>query len=316
MNNNINITDIIVIGAGAAGMTAALYSLRAGKKVTLFECEGIGGQIATSPRVENFPTIKEISGEELSNRLFTQIDDLGVNFEFANVDRIEKTTYNNKEVFKVTYDNTNIIYSYSVIIATGAKHRKIGIDKEDELVGNGVSYCAVCDGAFYKGEDVCLIGDANSALQYANLLSNYCNKVYLYTLFDRFFGEKSLIDLVLSKENIIVEHNLSLKEFLTKDDKLSGLVFENTQTHELKTLNVPGCFIAIGQVPHNENYTNLVKLNKQGYIITNDDLETETKGIFAAGDCREKKIRQLTTAVNDGTIASINACNYIDKLLK
>lgn len=313
MNNNINVNDIVIIGAGAAGMTAALYSLRAGKTVTIFECEGIGGQIATSPRVENFPTIKEISGSELADRLFDQISDLGVNFEFGNVSNIEKQTYNNKEIFKLTYDETNYIYAYAVIIATGAKHRKINVEGEDELVGKGVSYCAVCDGAFYNNEDVCLIGDANTALQYANLLSNNCHKVYLFTLFDRFFGEKKLIDLIQSKENIEIKHNLSLQNFIY-DSELEGLVFQDTQTKKNIQINVKACFIAIGQIPNNEKFKDIVGLDKNGYIITNEDCQTKMEGLYAIGDCRSKKIRQLTTAVNDGTIASINACNYIDKI--
>ena len=175
--------DIIVIGGGAAGMTAALYSLRSGKSVLLLEKETIGGQIANSPRVENFPSIKEIAGNEFSDNLFDQILSLGAEFELDNVTGIEKV--NNTFVVKAEY---NTYESKAIILATGLKHRKINIPNEDELIGKGVSYCAVCDGAFYKDEDVCLVGDGNTALQYALLLSNYCKKVYLCTLFDKFFG--------------------------------------------------------------------------------------------------------------------------------
>ena len=308
-----NLNDIIIIGAGAAGMTAALYSLRAGKKVTILEYESIGGQIATSPKVENFPTIPEISGLELSDRLYNQIDALGVNFEFEDVQKIEEIyDENNNKIFKVSGEYGEF-YSKAVIIATGVKHRSINVPGEEELIGKGVSYCAVCDGAFYKNEDVCLIGDANTALQYSILLSNYCNKVYVNTLFDKFFGETKLVETLKSKENVIINHNLSLKEFIYNEN-LEALVFENTQTKELKKFDVKACFIAIGQVPNNKMFENVCELNKQGYIITNADLETNIKGIYAAGDCREKKVRQLTTAVNDGTIAAINACAYIDSL--
>lgn len=307
-----NITDIIIVGSGVAGMSAALYSLRAGKKVTLLENESIGGQIASSPKVENFPTIQEISGLELSDRLYNQIDALGVNFEFENVLNVEEIYDDNKKVFKVTGEY-NTYYAKAVIIASGVKPRAIGVESEEFLIGKGVSYCAVCDGAFYKDQDVCLIGDANTALQYAILLSNYCKKVYVNTLFDKFFGETKLVDVLKSRENVEIRHNLSLKKFIYKDE-LEALIFEDTQTKEEKTFNVKACFIAIGQIPHNECFTNVCDLNPQGYIIANEDLEAKVKGVFVAGDCRVKKVRQLTTAVNDGTIASINACRYIDSL--
>lgn len=307
-----NITDIIIVGSGVAGMSAALYSLRAGKKVTLLENESIGGQIASSPKVENFPTIQEISGLELSDRLYNQIDALGVNFEFENVLNVEEIYDDNKKVFKVTGEY-NTYYAKAVIIASGVKPRAIGVEGEEFLIGKGVSYCAVCDGAFYKDQDVCLIGDANTALQYAILLSNYCKKVYVNTLFDKFFGETKLVDVLKSRENVEIRHNLSLKKFIYKDE-LEALIFEDTQTKEEKTFNVKACFVAIGQIPHNECFTNVCDLNPQGYIIANEDLEAKVKGVFVAGDCRVKKVRQLTTAINDGTIASINACRYIDSL--
>ena len=180
--------DVIIIGGGAAGMTAALYSLRSGKSVLLLEKETIGGQISKSPRVENFPTIKEISGEELSSKLFDQIMDLGCEFELDTVLKVEK----NENKFIVTGEYSTY-ESKSVILATGLEHRKINIENEDELIGKGVSYCAVCDGAFYKDEDVCLVGDGNTALQYSILLSNYCKKVYVCTLFDKFFGDEVLV---------------------------------------------------------------------------------------------------------------------------
>ena len=312
INDNINLDDIIIIGAGAAGMTAALYSLRAGKMVRIFECEGIGGQIATSPRVENYPSIKEISGSEFSDNLSNQIMDLGANFEFEKIVKVEKVIYKDKEIFEIVSEYDNLFYCKALIIATGAKHRHIGVSGEEDLIGKGVSYCATCDGAFYKGQEVCLIGDANTALQYALLLSSYCKKVYMNTLFDKFFGEKALIDLVKSRENIVIEHNLNLIKF-NYDTELKSLVFENTKTKEQKEFNVPACFICIGQIPQNDAFANLVDLDK-GYIVADNDMQTKTAGLFAAGDCRYKKIRQLTTAVNDGSIAAINACNYIDKL--
>ena len=200
--------DIIIIGGGAAGMTAALYSLRSGKSVLLLEKETIGGQISQSPRVENFPSIKEIAGNEFSDKLFDQILDLGVEFELDTVTKIEK----NDNIFNVVTEYSEY-QSKAVIIAAGVKHKHIGIDHEEELIGKGVSYCAVCDGPFYKNEDVCLIGDGNTSLQYAMLLSNYCKKVYICTLFDYFVGDKTLVDKIKERDNIEIIHNVSLKEF-------------------------------------------------------------------------------------------------------
>lgn len=302
-----NIYDIIVIGGGAAGMTAALYSLRGGKKVLLIEKETIGGQISKSPRVENFPSIKEISGTDFSDKLFDQIMDLGCDFELDNINKIDK----NNNIFYISGDFSTYT-SRAVIIATGLEHRKINIDGEDELIGKGVSYCAVCDGAFYKDEDVCLIGDGNTALQYALLLSNYCKKVYVCTLFNKFFGDDVLINKIKQRNNIVIIHNVSLQKFIYENE-LQGLVFLNTENKEKTKLNVKGCFIAIGQIPNNNNFKNLIELDNNGYILADDNLETKTKGVFVAGDCRQKKVRQLTTAVNDGAIASIGAINYIDK---
>lgn len=299
--------DLIIIGAGTAGMTSALYALRSGKSVLILEKENVGGQIAFSPRVENFPSIMQISGSDFSNNLFEQVTELGAVFELEEVLKIEKEN----NIFKVTTDY-NEYTSKAVVIATGAKHRHINVPGEEELIGNGVSYCAVCDGSFYKGEEVALIGDANTALQYSILLSNYCKKVYVLTLFDRFFGEYNLVETLKKKENVEIHHNLNLKQFIGKD-KLEGLVFENTQTKEEFRLNVNAVFIAIGQVPDNKAFTNLVDLDKNGYVIADENLETKTPGLFVAGDCRVKKIRQLTTAVSDGATTAINAVSYIDK---
>lgn len=298
--------DIIVIGAGTAGMTAALYSLRNGKTVLILESEAIGGQIASSPRVENFPSIKQISGSEFSDNLFEQISDLGVEFELDKVLKVEK----NVNYFTVTGEY-NTYEAKAVIIATGVKHKKIHLPMEDELVGKGVSYCAVCDGPFYSGKDVALIGDGNTALQYSLLLANYCNKIYVCTLFDKFFGDLTLVKRLKEKENITVIPNVALKEF-KYDDELTGLVFKSMTEEKNIELNVSGVFIAIGQMPDNSSFSNLVDLDKDGYIMANDNMETKTKGLFVCGDCRSKKIRQLTTAVADGAIASISAVNYID----
>lgn len=299
--------DIIVIGGGAAGMTAALYAKRSGKSVKIFEKESFGGQIANSPKVENFPSIKEISGLELSNNMFEQIMDLGVEFECEDVLEVKKEN----DCFTVTTDY-NTYLAKAVIIAAGVKHRTMGIEREEELVGKGVSYCAVCDGAFYKGKDVAVIGDANTALQYTLMLSDICNKVYLCMLFDKFFADHTLVNRLNDRNNIIVTKEISLKEFLGKDE-LTGLKFEHTQTNEPFSINCDAVFIAIGQVPNNERYRNLVDIDERGYIVSTDTT-TKTPGLYVAGDCRTKHVRQLTTAVGDGAIAAMNAVNYINNL--
>ena len=301
--------DIIVIGAGVSGMTSALYSVRSGKKVLVIESDTVGGQIALSPRVENFPSIKQISGEELTSNLFEQITELGVDFELEKVEKVEK----NGDLFTVTTDYETRECK-SVIIATGAKARHIGVEGEDDLVGHGVSYCAVCDGAFYEGEEVALIGDANTALQYGMLLSNSCKKVYVLTLFDKFFGEPGLVKALTARENVEVHHNLLLQKFKQTDGELTGLVFKNTKDDSIFDIDVKGVFIAIGQAPENEIFANLVDLDKNGYIIANEDCATKVAGLFVAGDTRTKSTRQLTTAVADGSTAGLSACRYIDSL--
>lgn len=230
------IYDVIIIGAGTAGMTAALNALRNGKTVLVLEKETVGGQISLSPRVENFPTITAISGAELSDRLFEQIMHHGADFELEKVTGLKK----DGDVFTVLTDY-GAHEGKSVIIATGASARHIGVPGEDELIGHGVSYCALCDGAFYKDEEVALIGDANTALQYALFLTNYCKKVHVCTLFDRFFADKAHVDNLMTKDNVAIYHNLSLKEFLSDGGELSGLIFENTVDKSEFRLPVKPC---------------------------------------------------------------------------
>lgn len=300
------IYDVIIVGAGTAGMTAALNALRNGKSVLVLEKETVGGQISLSPRVENFPTIMEISGAELSDRLFEQIMFHGADFELEKVTGLKK----DGEIFSV-FTDYGTHEGRAVIIATGASARHIGVDGEDELIGHGVSYCALCDGAFYKDEEVALIGDANTALQYALFLTNYCKRVHVCTLFDRFFADKAHVDSLLKKDNVAVYHNLSLKKFLQDDGELSGLVFENTVDKTEFNLPVKAVFIAIGQIPDNSAFSDYVDIDKNGYIIAGDDGKTKTDGLFVAGDCRTKHIRQLATAAADGAITATNASIYL-----
>ncbi len=301
-------TDLIVIGAGAAGMTAALYALRNGKKVTLLERSNLGGQISQSPRVENFPTIESISGSELADRFFEQITKMGVDFVFGEVLSLEKI--GDIFVVKTEFDK---LEARAVIIASGVEHRKLNLENEENLIGHGISYCALCDGAFYAGDEVVLIGDGNTALQYALLLSSQCKGVHVVTMFDKFFGDQNLVNALLKKDNVKITHNAKLVELIGKNE-LEGLVFEDTQKQRF-TLKSKALFVAIGQVPNNKIYSQLVDLSKDGYIIANENMETKTRGLFVAGDCRLKKVRQLTTACSDGAIAATSASTYLESLV-
>ena len=301
-------TDIIIIGAGAAGMTAALYALRNGKSVLVLEKENCGGQIANSPRVENFPSIKQMSGSDFADNLFEQIMSLGAQFELENVQKLEK----NGDIFTVTTDY-GAHAAKAVIIANGVKHRKTNVAGEDELIGKGVSYCALCDGAFYSGEEIALIGDANTALQYTLLLSNYCKKVTVLTLFDKFFAEDCLVKSVRSRDNIEVFHEMELTAFKESGGALSGLVFKKKDGSKFE-FPTKAVFIAIGQLPDNDKFAALAELDKFGYFASSENCETKTKGLYVAGDCRAKKVRQLTTATSDGATAATAACTYVDLL--
>ena len=301
--------DLIVIGAGAAGMTSALYALRNSKTVLVLESESLGGQIANSPRLENYPSIKEISGEQFADNLYEQITFHGAELEIEKVVSIEKLGEGNFKV-KTEY---NEYFSKSVIIASGVKHKHLRTkSNRDDLVGKGVYYCAICDGAFYKGQEVIVIGDANTALQYSLLLSSYCKKVYIYTLFDKFFGDKAHVKALMSKDNIEWRPNTSVIDFIG-DKELTAIEYKDANG-EIKTHEIPAVFVAIGQVPDNKAFENVVDLDSLGYIIADETCKTKTEGLFVAGDCRTKAVRQVATAVADGAIAATNACLYIESL--
>ena len=301
--------DIIIIGAGAAGMTSALYALRNGKKVLVLEGESLGGQIATSPRLENFPSIKEISGEAFADNLYEQIDALGAEVEIEKAVRIEKKA----EGDFLVHTEYGQYEGRSVIIAAGVKHKhlKTKHDRED-LVGKGVYYCAVCDGPFYKGQEVALVGDANTALQYALLLSGYCKKVYMYTLLDKFFGDANLVKAVRAKENIEVRPDTSVVDFIGEEE-LKAIEYTDKDGN-LCRQEIPAVFVAIGQVPDNGAFANVADLDEAGYIVADESCKTRTPGVFVAGDCRTKAVRQVSTAVSDGAIAATNASLYLESL--
>ena len=300
--------DVIIVGGGPAGMGAALNLLRAGRAVLILECNAFGGQMATSPRLENIPGIKSIQGIEYSDQLFEQITDLGAEFELEKVEQIKKKD----KGFTVKTDY-NEYECNAVILANGCSHRKMGLPKEDDLVGHGISYCAVCDGAFYVGHEACIIGDANTALQYALMLGNYCPKVHIFALFNKLFADQILIDRVRNDEKYDVTYNVSLQEFIGEDE-LKGLRFKNTQTEEEFTIDTNNVFIAIGQIPHNEPFKDLVELDNHGFVITNDLMETSVPGIFAIGDTRVKSVRQVITALGDASTCAVMVDRYLRNL--
>lgn len=303
-----NSFDIIIIGAGTAGMTAAVYARRAGKSVLLIECESFGGQIATSPNVENFPSRKSVSGAEFADDLYTQATDLGAK---AEVDRVVKIT-DNGAAKTVTTEYAEY-ESKAVIIATGLKHKGLSLPREGELVGNGISYCAVCDGVFYKDKAVAVCGGGNTALSDAIYLSDFCSSVTLIHRRAEFRGEARLVELLRSKKNVHFELEKTISAY--KGDKnLTGVTLKNVGDGQEKDLDVSGLFLAVGQAPQSGIFTGLVDMDEGGFIKAGEDCLTSRAGVFAAGDCRTKEVRQLTTAAADGSVAAIAACRYADML--
>lgn len=299
--------DIIIVGAGTAGMTAAIYALRAGKSVCIFENEAFGGQISSSPRVENYPGIPSVSGAEFSDALVTQITALGATIELENVISV---TVNGDGTKKVVTD-WNEYECRAVILATGSKHRKLGVEREDELVGKGVSYCAVCDGAFYKGKPVAVVGGGSTALQDAIFLSAYCSSVTLIHRRDEFRGEERLVKTLQTKGNVSFILNSTVKS-LDGASRIEGVTVTDKITGAETKIPVDGVFVAVGQMPRNEKFANIVTLDDSGYIASGEDCRTSTDGVFAAGDCRTKTLRQLTTAAADGAVAGTAAAEYCD----
>lgn len=296
--------DIIIIGCGPAGMTSAIYALRSGKSVLILEKESIGGQIASSPLVENYPGYSSISGAELSNNLYEQVLNLGGQIELEEV--VEIKVGKDKEV--ITTDNSYM--TNAIIIATGAKHRLLGLPNEQELIGNGIHFCVSCDGAFYKDKTVCVIGGGNSAVINALTLADICKNVIVVQDLSDLTAEKKLANKLKDKKNVEIHYNSKVKEIIG-DDELKAIVIENVLEQEIET---DGMFISIGLVPQSDFIKNLIKVNNYNYIESDNSCNTNIEGVFVAGDVRSKKVRQLTTAVNDGTIAAIEAMEYIDNL--
>ncbi len=330
MHQSENLYDIVIVGAGTAGLSAAIYGVRAGKKVLVLEEKTYGGQIINTPEVENYPGIPKISGFEFATNLYNQAIDLGVEVKLEKVKTVENMelvtsgvtanvagrgagemalTAATVELKNVITDSGEYICN-SVILATGAKNRPLGVDREQQLIGAGISYCATCDGMFFRGKDVVVVGGGNTALEDANFLTNYCNRVYLVHRRDKFRGEEKLVERLRGKDNVEFVLNSRVIE-LKGQDMIEGVVLENTSDKTLRELSCQGVFVAIGQMPDNERYSQLVELDNLGYIVAGEDCKTNAPGIFAAGDCRTKTVRQLTTAAADGAVAALAACEFI-----
>ena len=300
--------DIIIVGAGPAGLTAALYALRADKTVLVLEKSTFGGQITYSPQIENYPGFATMSGNEFADKLVDQVINQGAEIEMETVIKIRD---NGATKTVVTEDGEH--EAKAVIIATGVKHRQTGLPNENELVGEGVSYCAVCDGAFFKGQTVAVLGGGNSALQEAVLLSEGCSKVYVIQNLDYFTGEAKLVEKLKARDN--VEFIMGTVITALKGEKtLEGLTLRKESDGSESELKVDGLFVAIGLIPNNKAFADVAGLDEWGYIDSDESCVTKTAGVFVAGDCRKKQIRQITTAAADGSIAALAACRYIDSL--
>ena len=300
--------DIIVIGGGPAGMTAALYALRNGKSVLILEKHGFGGQITYSPKVENWPGTAQMSGNEFADALLDQVMTQGAEVDLAEVLRVE----DRGETKAVFTDDGKVHEAKALIIATGVKHRMLGLPGENELVGEGISFCAVCDGDFYSGQTVCVAGGGNSALQEAILLAGKCSKVIMLQDLPEFTGEKKLQDILFARENVEKRTGVKITGLETENGELRGVTVETRESGEKETVACDGLFVAIGLIPENEAFRELAALNSYGYFDSDEGCTTKTPGVFVAGDCRSKNVRQLTTAAGDGATAALAACRVID----
>ncbi len=302
--------DIIVVGGGPAGMTAALYARRNNKNVLVLEKNGYGGQITYSPKVENYPGTKQMSGVEFADRLLDQILDQGAETEVETACALRREG----DVWHVLTREGSDFAGKSVILATGVKHRMLGLPGETELVGNGISFCAVCDGEFYRDKTVVVVGGGNSALQEAILLSENCSRVTVVQDLDYLTGEEKSQELLRSRENVTIITGTKAAGFETKGGELTGIRLRRTLDGEEWTEPCEGVFVAIGLIPENQDFASVVGLNDYGYIDSGETCLTAAPGVFAAGDCRAKELRQLTTAVGDGAVAAVAACRYVDAL--
>jgi len=297
-----SIYDIVIIGGGPAGLTAAIYAGRANKKALVIEKGTFGGQITSSPKVENIPGFASVSGNEFAEQLIAQAMGLDAEIECMTAQKIIPGNPH-----RVVCDDGEFL-AKTVIIATGTKHRLLGLPKEEEFIGDGISFCAVCDGAFYEGKTVGIVGGGNSALQEALLLSETSSKVYVIQNLDFLTGEDKLQKLVEEKENIEVITG-TVVDALLGEDSFEGVVLSSADGK--KELKLDGLFVAIGLIPQNEDFADVIALDERGYVASDENCLTNIDGIFVAGDCRKKNIRQVATAAADGAVAALAACEYL-----
>ena len=299
--------DVIIIGAGPAGLTAAIYCRRAGKSVLIIEKSTFGGQMTFSPKIENYPGFEEISGNELADRMLSQAMALGAEIEVAEVSAVEK----NGREYAVTADGQQF-RAISVILAVGAAHRRLGLPGEDELIGRGISFCAVCDGAMFAGKRVAVVGGGNSAVVEAALLAEVCESVTLIQNLSSLTAEKTAADALLARPNVSAVYNTVVSGYLSEGRDLCGLRLRNVADGTESEITVDGAFVAIGLSPATSPFSEAVPLDGYGYVLAAENCSTGRGGVFAAGDCRIKDVRQITTAVADGATAALAACNYVD----
>ena len=299
--------DIGIVGAGPAGLTAAVYARRANKSVLLLDKGAFGGQITYSPKIENYPGFESISGSELADKMVSQALEQGADVEPENVLEVR----DNGSTKTIVTEDGNEYECRAVILACGAKHRHLGLPNEEKFIGEGISFCAVCDGAFYTGKTVALVGGGNSALQEAILLSETSKKVYVIQNLAFLTGEKRLQEILAKKENVEVITS-TLVSAIADTPSFSAITLKNADTGEERELAVDGMFVAIGLEPENGAFENLVELDAAGYVNAEENCLTKTAGVFVAGDCRKKAVRQVATAIADGAVAAIAACRYLE----
>lgn len=299
--------DIIIIGAGPAGLTSAIYACQARKNVLLLEKESYGGQILKADKVKNYPGFNEISGFEFATKLYNQVSDLEPDIKFEEAIEIK-----NYDDYKEVITNKNSYKTKSIVIASGAKSRKLGLNNEDKLIGKGISYCSTCDGMFFKDKEVAITGGGNNAIDDALYLSNICKKVYVIYRRKDFRFDSINLSKLKEKENVTFILNANITDIIG-NEKLESIIVKENDTDKETMLNIDGLFIAIGHIPVSSMCKSIINTDDEGYIISNEDCTTNIEGIFVAGDIRVKEIRQLTTACSDGTIAVLNACKYLNK---
>ena len=298
-------TDVIIVGGGPAGLTAAIYLRRAAKSVTVLEAKVCGGQIVNTPDVENYPVEAHISGFDFATRLTQQAKDLGAEILYRKAVDLKK---NDDGTFTVVTPKEELA-ARAVILATGSENRKLGVEGEDRLVGRGVSYCATCDGAFFRNKKVAVVGGGNTALEDALYLSDLAETVFLIHRRDAFRGEEATLCKLKEKENVTFVLSARVTRLIA-EKRLQAVEVTKTDG-SAETLEVNGLFVAVGRVPENQNFASLVDLDDAGYALANEGCATKTPGLFVAGDNRRKEVRQLVTAAADGAVAATMAVKFL-----